>query len=218
MSRSLFPDRIETDRLVFERLDRECVDVFDLHEFVQREDWQDDATEHMPWFRFQTLDDVASFVESAEQQRAERETARYLLRSKPEDGELVGLTAFGPEWEKRRAGSGIVLAEEYWGRGYGRERASVFVELTFERYDLDAYYTTCAAGNDPSRRMIEAYVETYGGRHEGLLRQHSTRPNGDVTDQHRFTILRDEYETATEDRETLAFDAHWGERLPQPEY
>jgi ribosomal-protein-alanine N-acetyltransferase len=210
MSRSLFPDRIETDRLVFERLDRECVDVFDLHEFVQREDWQDDATEHMPWFRFQTLDDVASFVESAEQQRAERETARYLLRSKPEGGELVGLTAFGPEWEKRRAGSGIVLAEEYWGRGYGRERASVFVELTFERYDLDAYYTTCAAGNDPSRRMIEAYVETYGGRHEGLMRQHSPRPSGDVTDQHRFTILRGEYEVATEDRDTLAFDADWG--------
>ena len=79
----------------------------------------------------------------------------------------------------------------------------------FERYDLDAYYTTCAADNRPSRRMIEKYVSKYGGQHEGLLRQHSSRPDGTVTDQHRFTILREEYEAATDGEETMAFDLEW---------
>ena len=205
----IFPVRIETDRLAFERLSHDCVDPFELYEFVRRDDWRDEATEPMPWFRFRRLDQVAAFLDRAEQEWADREAARYLLRADEEDGAIVGITSYGPEWETRRAGSGIVLAEEYWGRGYGGERASVFVELTFDRYDLDAYYATCAADNDPSRRMIEKYVERYGGRHEGLLRQHSPRPDGEVTDQHRFTILRREYDVAT-DGETTAFDADWG--------
>ena len=163
----------------------------------------------MPWFQFDRLDQVAEFLDHAEQQWSDRETARYLLRATDEDGDIVGTTAFGPEWDTRRTGSGIVLAREYWGREYGLERACAFVELTFEQYDLDAFYTTCATENEPSRRMIEKYVDRYDGRHEGLLRQHSERPDGDVTDQHRFTILREEYEAATADRETLAFDLEW---------
>ena len=57
--------------------------------------------------------------------------------------------------------------------------------------------------------MIENYVERYGGRHEGLLRQHSPRPGGEVTDQHRFTIIEEEYREATAGRETLQFAVEW---------
>lgn len=209
MAHSIFPERIETDRLVFERLAPGDVDLFELYDLVSREGWQEKATEHMPWFRFETVEDVANFVESAHEQWTDHDTARYLLRSAEEDGDIVGTTAFGPEWDTRRAGSGIVLAPEYWGREYGLERASVFIELTFEQYDLDAFYTTCAADNESSRRMIEKYVEKYGGRHEGLLRQHSGRPSGAVTDQHRFTILPEEYEGATAGMETLDFEMAW---------
>lgn len=209
MVHNLFPERIETRRLVFERVSHETIDPFELYEFVSRDDWQRAATEHMPWFQFQRLDHVTDFIDKAEQQWADCDTARYLLRSKDGEGELIGTTAYGPEWDTRKAGSGIVLAKRYWGREYGVERAAVFIELTFERYDLDAYYTTCATSNDPSRRMIEKYVEKYGGRHEGRLRQHSPRPNGAVTDQHRFTIVRSEYEDATKGMETLTFDTDW---------
>lgn len=209
MSRAFFPTRIETERLRFVPLGHDAVDTVELYEFLTGEDWQGAATEHMPWFRFDRLDQVAELLDTAEQQRADRDTARYLLRATDRDDAIVGLTAFGPEWEERRVGSGIVLAESYWGEEYGLERAAAFVELTFETYDLDAFYSTCAADNEPSRRMIEKYVERYGGRHEGLLRQHSPRPSGEVTDQHRFTILREEYEAATADRQTLAFDLTW---------
>ena len=209
MGNRTFPERIETPRLIFERLDHATVDPSELHEVVSRDGWQERATEHMPWFRFQELDEVRGFIDKAEQEWDDNETARYMLRGKNEDNAIIGLTAYGPEWEKRRAGSGIVLAPDYWGNEYGVERASVFVELTFERYDLDAYYSTCAAGNTASRRMIEKYIEKYGGRHEGLLRQHSIRPDGEVTDQHRFTILRREYQTAIENIDTIEFTAMW---------
>lgn len=116
MPATLFPDRLETDRLIFERIELDRTDIFELYEFVSRADWQGAATEHMPWFRFTRLDQVTQFVEDATDQWREGETARYLLRAPAEDGGLVGTTAFGPEWEQRRAGSGIILAEEYWGR------------------------------------------------------------------------------------------------------
>ena len=209
MPRDLFPRRIETDRLVFERVGHDTVDPFDLYAFAQRDDWQGPATEHMPWFRFQRLDHVLGYLDKVEEDRGDREGVAYLLRATDEGGDLVGITSYSPEWRERRAGTGIVLAREYWGREYALERASAFIELTFERYDLDAFYTTCAADNEPSRRMIEKYVERYGGRHEGLLRQHSARPDGSVTDQHRFSILRDEYEGATAAVETLDFDVEW---------
>jgi ribosomal-protein-alanine N-acetyltransferase len=205
----LFPTRIETDRLRMERLHHDGIDLFELYEFLTSAAWQEAAAEHMPWFGFDRLDQVADFVDKAEAEWADRETARYLIRATDEEGALIGTTAFGPEWQTRRAGSGIVLSKAYWGEEYGLERASAFIEMTFETYDLDAFYTTCAAENEPSRRMIEKYMDRYGGRHEGLLRQHSSRPDGSVTDQHRFSITRPEYEAATADRETLDFELFW---------
>ena len=108
---TLFPDRIETERLAFERVD-EHVDPFEFYEFVGRDDWRGAATEHMPWFRFERVDEVVEFVDAAERKWAEAESARYLLRRRSDDA-IVGTTAYTPEWEARRAGSGIVLAQEH---------------------------------------------------------------------------------------------------------
>lgn len=210
MTTDLFPERIETQRLLFERLGHETIDPFELYEFVSSDDWQSDALDHMPWFRFQRLDEVAGFIDHAEAEWADRSSARYLLRTNDDDTELVGTTAFDPEWEHRRAGSDVVLAPRFWGREYGFERASVFVELTFEVYDLDAYCTTCAVDNEPSRRMIEKIVDAYGGQYEGRLRQFGApHPGGEVTDQHRYSIVRSEYEQATQDEDTLDFEIEW---------
>jgi|GEM_PF-2703101 len=217
MTHHSFPSRIETDRLVFERLSRDATDVVEFYEFVSDPDWQGDATDPMPWFRFQSIDDVSGFVDHAETQWQECESARYLLYAKNgaesndgTDPELVGTAAYSPDWDKRSAGSDVVLAKRYWGNGYGTERGRVFVELAFQHHDLDAYVTSCADGNDPSRRMIEKLVETYGGRYDGLMRQHgSPRPDGTVTDQHRYSIVREEYEGATEAGAMVECDMEW---------
>lgn len=220
MRNNIFPTRIETDRLVFERLSQETIDLFELYELVSSEHWRGDATEPMPWFRFRTIEEVAGFIEHAENQWRDRESARYLLREAgSEAGDppnthtsqpLLGTTAFIPEWEKRYAGSDIVLSKPYWGRGYGTERGGVFIELTFEQYDLDAYCTSCATDNAPSRGMIEKLVDRYGGQYEGRLRNFgSPRPNGEVTDQHRYSISRSEYEEATSETESPIVDIEW---------
>lgn len=209
MSRSFFPTRLETDRLLFERCCHDAVDVFDLHDFFTAEGWHD-ATEHMPWFRVDRVDEVAAFLDEVERQWADRERARYLLRSKPDDGDLVGTAAFTPEWASRRADSDVVLAPAYWGRGLGVEQASAFVELTFDVYDLDAYCTTCAVENERSRGMLATVIDEYGGEYEGRVRQFgSPRPNGAVPDQHRFSIVREEYDAATDHGNGVDVDLEW---------
>lgn len=204
MSHDLFPELIETDRLHIRRVAHDTLDLWEAYELTTTDRWQEQVTEHMPWYGFDRLDQLKEFVDGAERQWKEAEKAAYAIRlgdaerpgTEPGAGDLVGFTALGPEWEKRRAGSGIVLDPDVWGEGYATERAKEMVRLTFERLHLDAYYATCAAGNDRSRQMIERYVSHFGGRHEGLLRQHSPRPDGSITDQHRFTITREEYESA----------------------
>lgn len=210
MPQPSFPVRIETDRLCFERMSHENFDVEALVAFFTRDEWQDATKEYMPWFRFEDEEDVVEFVDHAEQQWADGDRARYLLRSKEEADAIVGTASFDPDWDRRCGGSDVVLAKPYWGRGYGTERGSVFVELTFEQYDLDAYATSCAVDNEPSRRMIETLVAKYNGHEEGVLRQFGAlHPDGTVTDQHRFSITREEYEAATHDRDTLDFELQW---------
>lgn len=210
MARPSFPVRIETGRLRFERVSHDDVDVDELVALFTRDGWRDETMEHMPWFRFEDEDDVESFVDHAEQQWREGERARYLLRSADEGGAIVGTASFDPDWDRRCGGSDIVLAKQYWGQGYGTERGSVFVELSFGHYDFDAYVTSCAVDNAPSRRMIEKLVAKYGGKHEGVLRQFgSPHPDGTVTDQHRFSITREEYARATGECATLEFEIQW---------
>ncbi len=94
MTRDLFPERIETSRLVFERMSHDTVDPFELYEFVRRDEWHGETTEHMPWFRLDRLDQVAAFLDRAEQMRADHEGARYLLRTNDEERVIVGTTAY----------------------------------------------------------------------------------------------------------------------------
>lgn len=210
MTQRIFPTRIESRRLVFERLSHETVDLFDLYAFLTAEDWQAEPVETMPWFAFQRVDEVADFVDHAEAEWTAHNSARYLLRRADPDGEMVGLAAVSPEWEARRATSDIILSKRHWGREYGLERAAVFLELVFETYDLDAYYTSCATDNEQSRRMIEKIIDRFGGQYDGLLRHHgSPRPDGTVTDQHRYSILRDEFARATRETEAATLDVSW---------
>lgn len=196
MSHEEFPDRIETERLEFERLAHDRIDRHHVATLLTSEEWHE-GLQAMPWFRFETVEQVAELVDNSEEQWANRESARYLLRRRDSPRELVGTAAFMPEWKKRRATGDVVLSTQFWGNGYGLERAEAFLELAFVGYEFDIYYTSCAPGNERSRRMIETLVDRYDGRYEGRLRNEGApRPDGTVTDQHRYSISRAEYEQA----------------------
>ena len=97
------------------------------------------------------------------------------------------------DWDRRTAILGVWLRKPFWGRGYSGERAAALMEIAFERLHLELVAVTHDAGNEKSRRAIEQYVERFGGRHDGLIRNAEVDGDGTPVDQHRYSISREEY-------------------------
>lgn len=196
----MFPALIETDRLRLERLSHESVDVFELHALYSADDEAAEMFEYWDSSPHETVKETADYVDEAEDLWDEAAGAKYVVRPKEgEDGAgaIAGTTGLYPDWEKRSANLGILLAKPFWGRGYAGERADAILAVAFERLELELVAASYVDGNERSRRAIEKYVERHGGRYEGLLR--NWLPLTDtVADVHRYTISREEYFDATD--------------------
>lgn len=200
--RSLFPRRLETDRLELERLCHDTVDVFDCYERRSRhEPGIEEVTRHLPWDPHETVGETAEYVDELERKWAASERAEYLLRpNSGEDGagEVAGSACLVVDWETRTGTPGIWLRKPFWGRGYSGERARKLAELTFERLDLDLFAVPVEDGNEKSRAAVSRYVEALGGGYDGVIRNATVRPDGRVVDHHRYTVTREQYENATD--------------------
>lgn len=199
----MFPERIETDRLILERLCHETLDVFEFYDICSDADGpeaMDEVTRYMPWEPHQTLLESKEYIDGVEERWEEGEAAGYVVRPRdgePGAGEYAGNAALHIDWDRRTGSLGTWLRKRFWGRGYSGERAGALMELAFERLDLELVSVSHHADNDQSRRAIEKYVEAHGGRCEGLLR--NWLPHGDeVSDEYRYTISQAEYRDATE--------------------
>jgi RimJ/RimL family protein N-acetyltransferase len=196
----MFPERLETERLELERLHRERVPVLDLYEVCSAPE-MDEVTRYVPWERYETPADAKEFLDLVEEQWAKGETATYAVVPKESEeggGELAGLASLNCEWERRLGSLGTWFRKRYWGRGYSGERAATLLELAFETLDLECVQVTHEADNEKSRRAIERYVERFGGRREGTLRNYVAYRDGTVHDEVRYTITREEYAAASD--------------------
>ena len=196
----LFPDRIETERLVLEPLTTETVDALDLYEHVRvGAPHVDEVIEYLTWDPHETPKETVEFVEAVTEKREAGEGATYLIRPRGGEqgaGELAGLAGLSVDWETRTATLGTWLRKLFWGRGYSGERAAALIEVAFERLDLEAVVVTVHEGNEKSRRAVSRYVEAHDGRREGLLRNYHADQDGTPVDAHRYTVTRAEYEGA----------------------
>jgi len=185
---SIFPDRIETERLVLTPLTPEDVDALDLYEHVRvGAPAIGDVTEHLPWDPHRTPEETAEFIERSGERRSEREGAEYVVRPREgEDGagEIAGCTGLDVDWDRERAELGLWLRKRFWGRGYSAERAVALAEVAFDRLDLGVLAVSHAVGNENSRRAIETYVDRLGGSREGRIH------NGVVVDDEPVDTIR----------------------------
>jgi RimJ/RimL family protein N-acetyltransferase len=195
----MFPERIETDRLELTALTPENVDVLAYYDICSGNagDDIDAVTEHLPWEPHDTPKETKEFLDRLADQRAAGENAEFLVRSKGgdedlDDDRIAGAVGLAPHWDRRTGELGIWLRKPFWGRGYYGEAFAELVRVAFERLDLDAVEIVHRHGNVDSRRATEKFVERFGGRHEGRLRNYWTGPGG-PDDAHRYTVTRDEY-------------------------
>lgn len=95
------------------------------------------------------------------------------------------------DWNRRTATLGTWLRKPFWGQGYSGERAARMLELAFDRLDLELVAVTHDPENDNSRRAIEKYVDRFGGRKEGRIRN-DVVIDGQPHESIRYSIARKE--------------------------
>lgn len=199
MPSELFPDRIETDRLVLEAAGPDTVDVHELYEICSGED-AERVTEYVTWEPHAHPKQTLEFLEFAADQHASGESAQYAIRPREGEegaGEFAGMCGLTVDWDRNLAEPGIWLRPEFWGRGYSGERARALARLAFDRLDLDCVAVEVLDGNERSRSAVDSYVEALGGHYEGHLRHAKAWADGPV-DLHRWSITAAEYEAARE--------------------
>jgi RimJ/RimL family protein N-acetyltransferase len=195
----LFPDRIETDRLVLEALRTETVDPLTYYEHASAEH-ADEVTIHLPWDPHDHPKESLEAIRDAEEAREAGEQAEYVVRPREGEegsGEFAGTTGIYPTWDRRTATFGVWLRPTFWGRGYSGERAAAMIDLAFDRLDLEVVAVAHMDGNEKSRRAVERYVERSGGQYEGLLRNFKVNDDGTIVDMHRYTVTSDQYENVS---------------------
>ena len=198
---ALFPETIESERLRYEAIRPGAFDPFEMYEQVKPDAPRiEEVTQYLTWEPHATPKETAEFVANAGEQFDSGEGVHYAIypTTGAHEGEFVGTTGLHPEWERRLATVGLWLRPAVWGNGYSGERAARLFELAFDRLDLDAVAVEHDVRNENSERAVARYVERFGGRCEGRLRNAAVTQSGEVYDTVRYTVTREEWAAATE--------------------
>lgn len=190
----MFPERIETERLVLERLCRENLPLDELYELFSGEG-AERVFEHLAQSPYRTPKEPEDSLQRAEKKWEQGERAEYAVRERDDD-RLVGTTALFTDWERRTGRLGLILHPSAWGRGYSAERAEALTELAFERLDLQLVAVTHGSENEKSRSATEKYMNRFGGGFDCHLRNWYPMDDG-TSDERRYTITREQYADAT---------------------
>lgn len=197
----LFPEKIETDRLHLEQLCHDNVDVFAYYECCSHhEPAIEEVTQYLPWDTHKTVKETKDTIDELEEKWDEGTRAEYVIR--PNDGEsgagdIAGAGGLIIDWDTQTGYPAIWLRKTFWGRGYSAERASAIIELAFERLDLALVAVPVQDGNDTSRRVVEKYIDSHGGQYDGIIRNATVRPDGNIIDHHRYTVSKEQYQQTT---------------------
>lgn len=209
----VFPERVETERLRLDRLTRDRLHPLDGYEVwgASRSPTIEEETRYTLFEPHETPNDSREFLAEAASAFDDAEAATYAVlptTDDPGDADVeprvdglpfAGTAGLHVEWDRRRADLGIHLRRPFWGRGYSGERAAALLDLAFDRLDLDVVVVSHLPENEASRRAVERYVDRFGGRRAGRLRNEVVDATGDVHDVVRYSIAADEWRAAVAD-------------------
>lgn len=216
----LFPDRIETERLVLEHESPADADLFERYRHLSTDAVDAEAFEYIPLSPHEHPHDTAELLRRRHERWVDGIGATYVVRPKAgeagaseagrasdsragdahEAGPPAGEAELLADWEHRSAYFAFGLRKPFWGRGYSGERAAALVSLAFDRLALDVVTVTHLDANENSRRAVEKYVERFGGRREGTIQNQITL-DGEPVDTVRYSISRAEYQASDPDRD-----------------
>jgi ribosomal-protein-alanine N-acetyltransferase len=205
---TLFPTEMESNRLRFERVGPETLDPLELYEHVSADAPHiDEIVRYVTWDPYEHPKQAVDWIEQCGDAFEAQESATYVIYPTEGEraGEFAGFAGLDPDWDRRLATLGVWLRKPFWGRGYSGERAARMLELAFDRLDLELVAVSHDPENDNSRRAIEKYVDRFGGRKEGCIRNDMVI-GGEPRDSVRYSITREEWQEATGRESTVGSD------------
>jgi len=108
------------------------------------------------------------------------------------DGVLAGMSLLGIDsWRNRRGYTGADTLTHMRGRGLAPGSKPHLFYLGFHMLGLNRIETGCFVSNLSSKRSIE---KTPGFVHEGIFRKSSLNDDDVFEDEHRYGILRTDWE------------------------
>lgn len=193
----MLPETVETDSLVLRPLDADHVDPFDLYEcYRASREGVGAVFEHVPQEPFDTPKDAHDWLVDAADEWDEAAAAKYGAFVR-ETGALAGTAALSLDWDRRGGSLGVILDRDHWGNGYAGECAMALAEVAFDRLDLETVTIGFETGNERSRSVVEEFVDSLGGRKEGVLRN-ATPIDDRLVDHHRYSVTREEWDRASD--------------------
>lgn len=139
---SPFPERIETDNLVFRAPVHEVLSLGEFHRFHSCECGEDMAKFNLfekpgslGYSRFEMFEYMRESWESmsdvyyvVEEKGVSRDSLGF---------DFVGIAGFNLDWDTRSAELSVWLHRDVWGNGYASERAEAFCEVLFDGFGVE---------------------------------------------------------------------------------
>ena len=106
--------------------------------------------------------------------------------------DLAGLSLLGiSSWDHRRGYTGADTFIHMRGKGIAPGSKPHLFYLAFKILGLNRIETGCDESNISSKKSIE---KTKGFKYEGTLREFKRKPDGTFEDEHRYAILKSDWE------------------------
>lgn len=197
---SRFPERIETDRLIFRGPIADHATLGEFHDF-HGGDIAAKLADPNDFERCETVEDTAEILEYMMEHWKAGDAAYYLMyereRSEGYDTEFCGVGSVEFDWETKSAEIGVWLHPAVWGNRYASERAEALLEVVFNSPvgdGIDVVNVAPKATNEQSIRSVSRYVDELGGRRVGRIENgHMFHGDDEPADYILFQIARRDY-------------------------
>lgn len=172
---------LRTERLVLRTFDPS--DAVDVYAYAQSETVGPMAG----WAPHKSLDDsrrvVQMFIEAGDVWAIVDKSTGHVIGS-------IGLHRDGSRRVENCRDLGYVLGEKYWGQGFATEACRAVLQYAFEELSCPVVSVGHFPFNQKSRRVIKKLGFTC----EGTIRHALELPDGTVTDNVVYSLLKEEYE------------------------
>ena len=186
MMRHQSMEQLKTDRLLLRKLRRE-----DAALYYKRLGSSEAVTRYMLWTPHKEMAESVASIEKALRRYEEGECYRWGVALQSDDT-IIGVVEL-LKFDKARSSCSFayMLAEEFWGKGYGTEALSAALNFAFEKLEVNLVEADYFADNEASgavmRRVGMKYVTTQVGKYE---------KNGVKYDAPVYRITRDMWENS----------------------